>query len=163
MANPCHPWDQQPDEDNESYARFLHYRNLGPTRSLRKAYQRYLQTEDGVTCRKERLHLPGTWVGDSTKHQWVSRATGWDIRNLVTYGGKVAVLHVLTISRMAAKNLKAVAEAKPGDDSWADIVQSVRLINEYLTPEVVRGIQERQQQQQPVREPVRAGDADPDE
>lgn len=139
------PWDQLPGEDNTAYARFLMYRNLGPTRSLRKAYQHYLRVYDGFTGGTKRLNIPGNWHANCADHFWVSRAAAWDIRNLSTYGNRLACLHVATITRMAQKNARFAARLNPGDDGWTDLVASVRVVADFLTPDVVRGIQDRNQ------------------
>lgn len=136
-------WEQEPAEDADSYARFLVYRNCGPTRSLRKAYFRYLQAYDGYTGGTERLHVPGTWHKDCVEHQWVNRAAAWDVANLVSHGARLVALHAGTVLQIAKKNARAARRLKPGDDGWDDLCKSTKLVQEWLTPEVVRGVQER--------------------
>jgi len=148
------PWAQLPGESDESYARFLIYRNLGPKRSLRKGYLHYLRAYDGYAGGVKGLHPPGCWYEDSGGHFWVDRAAAWDIRNLVAYGSKVAVLHVRAVTLMAEKNLRAVSRLSPGDDGWSGLVASMRLVSDFFTPDVVRGIQDRNQPARPALVPA---------
>src|SRR5262249_28786381 len=41
--NKLKPWDQQPDEPDAAYSRFLMYRNLGPARTLDAAFANFLR------------------------------------------------------------------------------------------------------------------------
>lgn len=156
-------WEREPDEDADSYARFLVYRNCGPTRSLRKAYHRYLQAYDGYTGGTDRLHVPGTWHRDCVAHQWVNRAAAWDVANLVSHGARLVALHAGTVLQIAKKNARAARRLAPGDDGWDDLCKSVKLVQEWLTPEVVRGIQERGRGAGRRAVPAGDGSRDPDE
>jgi hypothetical protein len=137
------PWEQLPGESVEAYARFLYYRNCGFGRSFRKAYRKYLQATDGYTGGVRGLQPPGCWVRDAGDHFWKSRARAWDLRNLHTYGGRVAVLHTQALVSIAEKNARCARRMSPGDDGWPHLISSVRLVQEYLTPEVMRGQRER--------------------
>lgn len=164
MDAPRQPWDRLPDESPDAYTRFLIYRNLGPNRSLRKAYLNYLRSEDGFSGpATAKLHIPGHWHANSVTYQWVNRSAAWDVRNLMTYGAKVAVLHIQTLCIIAKKTARAARETELGGEGWLDVVAGVRLIGDYLTPEVVRGIHERQPAgQEPVPVTTRPR-RDPDE
>lgn len=138
------PWAQLPGEDAEAYRRFLCYRNVGIRRSLRRAYLHYLRAYDGYSGSPNGIrHLAPQWLADSKAFFWKDRATAWDIRNLHAYGGRVAVLHMQAMTMIAAKNARAAARLEPGDDGWADLIASVKLVAEFLTPDIVRGIQDR--------------------
>lgn len=136
------PWDKLPSESDEAHARFLIYRNLGPKRGLKKAYKWYLEKHDGYTGGLDGLHIPGQWHEDCRLNKWVERCTAWDIRNLYAYGGRVVVLHMQAITKIAEKCVRLAHKANPGDDCWPDLLNSIRVISEYLDPEVVRGIQD---------------------
>ena len=153
MADSANLWDQQPGESDEAYARFLRYRNLGFKRSFRRAYRRYLQELDGYTGGLKGLHVPGQWTEDAHLFSWTERAAAWDVRNLTVHGARVASLHVGCLTRIALKNARAARRLSPGDDGWADLLDSVRLVSEFLTPDVVRAIQDHHK---PARPAVRA-------
>lgn len=155
------PWDKLSGECDEAYSRFLIYRNLGPKRSLKRAYLHFLRTDDEYTGGIKRLHVPGQWHRDCVDQFWVDRAAAWDVRNLSAYGSRLAAFHVRTITQLAEKNARYAAKLNPGDDGWTDLMASVKAVQGFLTPEVVRGIQERNQ---PTRATVgTAANADPDE
>lgn len=137
------PWDQLATETDESYSHFLIYRNLGVSRSMRLAYKRYLEMYDGYTGSHKTLHIPGNWRQDQTNHWWSERASSWDIRNLHTYGARLAVLHVQSITKIAEKCVRQSKKLNPGDKGWSDLLDSMAVVQSYLTPDVVRGIAER--------------------
>ncbi len=59
------PWDQQPDESSKAFERFALYRDMGPSRSLRKLAQN--------------LELnPSTLAEISKKHDWQERIIAFD-------------------------------------------------------------------------------------
>lgn len=65
-------WDQLLDESARAYACFLVYRDLGPDRSLDKAFTRAQEAQEGT--RK----APGCWHQWSGKYRWPERAQAWD-------------------------------------------------------------------------------------
>ena len=155
------PWDRLPNETPPAYARFLMYRNLGPRRSLRRAYLHDLRVSDGYTGGVKRLHVPGQWYADCAANFWVDRAAAWDVRNLTAYGARLAVLHTRAVTTIAEKNARHAAKLNPGDDGWTDLIASMKLVAEFLTPDIIRAIQERNK---PAGAPVPVGaPADPDE
>lgn len=144
QATAREPWEQISGEPDEAYRRFLIYRNCGLWRSMRKAYHRYLQSQDGFTGGRERIHVPGSWIDDCRDWFWVNRASAWDIHNLSTYGARVAALHTQAIVQIAHKNARYGKKLKPGDEGYTDLLNSVRLVAEYMNPDVMRGIQAKQ-------------------
>jgi hypothetical protein len=158
------PWDRAPGESDDSYARFLYYRNAGVRRSFRKAYRQYLADGDGYTGGVRGLHVPGSWFRDSKEYFWVERVGAWDVRNLSAYGARVAALHAEAIAQIARKNLRAAGRSAPGEDDWQDLMASMRVVAAFLSPEVVKGVQDRFKPALPA--PAAAGtggdEADPD-
>jgi hypothetical protein len=158
------PWDRLPDESDESYSRFLHYRNLGLCRSYRKAYRQYLAESDGYTGGVKGLHVPGFWYREAKHYFWVERSSAWDVRNLSAYGARVAALHAEAVAQIARKNLRAAGRSAPGGDDWQDLMASMRVVAAFLSPELVKGVQDRFKPALPA--PAAAGtggdEADPD-
>ena len=68
-----HSWDRQPDEPARWYRRFLHFRDLGPQRSLAAAYAAVAQQE-GLTGPT----LPAKWLEIAARWCWDARAIAWD-------------------------------------------------------------------------------------
>jgi hypothetical protein len=65
-----------PDETARAYRAFCVYRDLGPDRSLDRAWQRFCANqgkEHGPAMRR-----PGHWTAWSTRFQWVDRADAYD-------------------------------------------------------------------------------------
>lgn len=158
------PWEKLPAESDESYSRFLYYRNAGVRRSFRRAYRQWLADGDGYTGGIRGLHVPGTWTRDSQAYFWKERAAAWDVRNLSAYGARIAALHAEAVTRVAEKNLRWVGRTDPDDAAWPDVMASMRVVAQFLSPELVKGVQDRFKPAVPT--PAAAGtggdEADPD-
>ena len=80
MHLPSEPWLQLDDESGKAYIAFCVYRDMGPQRSIRKAYiaqlPPYRYTKHGRK-RYSRL-LPGRWAMWSSKFAWHKRALAFD-------------------------------------------------------------------------------------
>ena len=79
MTETLHPWDRLPNETTKSHTAFLAYVNLGARRSVREAARQHhskataagdIKSVEDTTVR--------TWMGWSSKHDWVSRALARD-------------------------------------------------------------------------------------
>lgn len=72
-----HPWERMPDETNRAYAGFVVYRDLGRTRTLRKAAVAFLGygKEDDFDPSKSEIRRIERW---SATNRWVARAEAWD-------------------------------------------------------------------------------------
>lgn len=136
-------WSKLPAESDEAYSRFLIYRNLGPCRSIRRAYFRYLQEYDGYRGGIKGINPPHNWRAECAEYFWVERSAAWDVRNLSAYGARIAVLHVQAMTKVAEKSVRYAKRLEPGDEGWGDLLDSIRLVAEFLTPDVIRAIQER--------------------
>lgn len=154
------PWDKVPGETDESYTRFLLYRNIGPTRSLRRAYFLYLREYDGFRGVMKGVRPPGSWQEECRDNFWPERAAAWDVRNLTAYGSKVAALHAEAVAVVARKNLRYAGAMKPGDDGWLDLMASMKVVAAFLSPELVRGIERRNQSARKPPATAGAGRAD---
>lgn len=79
MTETPHPWDRLPAETPKAYAAFLAYCALGSRRSISKAAARYHReaTDKKEICGKEATTFR-TWMGWSSRHDWVSRSLAKD-------------------------------------------------------------------------------------
>lgn len=150
------PWDRLTNETEDAYSHFLIYRNLGFARSLKRAYFRYLQMDDEYQGGIERISVPGSWRKECMNNFWQQRATSWDIQNLHTYGSRLAVLYTQAITKMAEKCVRLSGSKNPGDKEWPDLIDTVGVVRDYLTPDVVKGIADRSKQSGPAALPVHA-------
>ena len=101
------PWERLEGEPAAAYARFLVYRNLGPTRTLQRAWEAHLQAgkrgrggrnrtksdDDPVT------HRSSTWAANAVAFHWGERAGEWDIAMLSQVGAE-AVVDFVNILRL---------------------------------------------------------------
>lgn len=139
------PWDQQPEEPNESYGRFLLYRNLGPGRSLQLAYSTFVaqfrNATDAAKSPKKPQQVPGHWNDVSAQWSWVDRASAWDVEMLRTHGERLSVLWVGILTLAAEKCAQKLAQ--PGCRP-KDFMQAVAVIDKlaaFLTPDAVKSLQ----------------------
>ena len=71
-----HPWDRLPGETGTQYAHFLAYRDLGPSRSIRRAYRRTRPRLEGHPQGGKR-EVPGSFWALAARHRWKERAGAW--------------------------------------------------------------------------------------
>ena len=79
MTEQPHPWDRRPNETQKAYTSFLSYIAMGARRGVREAARQFHSTAlaAGEKIGKEDTTM-ATWMGWSSKHQWVSRANARD-------------------------------------------------------------------------------------
>jgi len=133
-------WDQEPGEEPEDYADFLFYRNLGPRRSLRMAYRRYIRqnvkSESPNAKPPDYSHLEASprWKRLARERNWKSRAIAWDISALKNDGGTILALQSRTLKRLAYKACRAAKGIQIEDSR--DLLEILKTIQSYLTPEL---------------------------
>jgi len=132
-----HPWDQQPDEPDEAYGRFLIYRGLGPGRSVQRSYQTYLNTFRNAGGRPKTPQVPGHWSDDSARWRWVDRAHAWDVHVLREFGERLAVRFVGALDAVAGKVVEALARSSCRPKQWKEVLDALDIISKYLKPDAL--------------------------
>lgn len=127
-----HPWDQQASESDTQYAQFLTYRDLGPSRSLRRAYRLCFQRDERAG--RAPKGPSGAFKEAATRHRWAERAGAWDLRNLRAYGRRVAPLFVHSLELLARKGEAAARRFRPGEPGWSDVLATANLLGKLLEP-----------------------------
>lgn len=135
---PRQPWDQQPGEPPEAYARFLVYRNLGPARTIEAAYK---ANAEGRKSGKP-VSRSGHWEEDSRTHNWVERSTRWDIHNLTTAGAGAVAKFVRIIDLVALRSLEALEDGNIKPTDWAGLVNALDKLGAYIPAETVAQIRD---------------------
>src|SRR5207245_1768705 len=131
------PWDQREGEPAAAYARFLAYRNLGPSRTVALAVASVeaspeLQTarrtgrgrkgperDAGAGAAEPRSHPPRRWRDDAARWEWAARADAWDIARLTEAGERVQVHMTELMCRLAAAALNGL-ETAPEPKTWQE-------------------------------------------
>ena len=126
------PWDQQPNEGNAAYSHFLAYRNLGPTRTLEKAYR--------AIKRNDTLSVPGNWAKESERYQWVDRATAWDVDRLLSQGERTATLYMAAVEKYVERLYTSLAEQDIKPDDFDSLTKSIELLHKLLPGETIGAI-----------------------
>jgi hypothetical protein len=70
------PWDQMADETVHSYTAFMVYRDLGQSRSLRKAAEIFYEMDEPCPPDSTKLRQMKEW---STTRSWQMRVNAWDL------------------------------------------------------------------------------------
>jgi hypothetical protein len=139
-ADATHPWDQQPDEPDAAYARFLLYRNLGPSRSIDAAYRLLHPTKNGE---KGRRNAHGSWHQEGQAFRWTERASAWDIHYLQTAGSIAIARFIALLSELAVRALRALEESDARPETWQDVLDTVQTLGQYLPPETLLAVARR--------------------
>lgn len=69
------PWERQPKEPAKAFQAFTAYRDMGPTRSLRRIGRNVPRAIEEQPANTWPMQSLGNW---STRHAWVARADAWD-------------------------------------------------------------------------------------
>jgi hypothetical protein len=128
-------WEQLDNESNAAYARFLAYRNLGPTRTIDKAYQ-------AATRENKRKSNTATsqWYNDSMSHHWNDRATAWDIDNLLGQGERAATLYMGIVEKYVERLYTFLDEQSVNPDDFDSVTKSIELLHKLLPGETIAAI-----------------------
>ncbi len=83
MTLPEQPiWAQTPNETTSQYHAFSHYRDLGPLRSIQKAYDLHrsdcISERQTSSIRAAKADIPRRWFTWSSDNQWVARVQAFD-------------------------------------------------------------------------------------
>lgn len=161
MADPVpNPWDQQPGEPGEAFARFLLYRNLGPGRSLQLAYETYVGTfrnaNADATKGNKKPQVPGHWGDDSARWRWVDRASAWDIHTLSTHGQRLSALWVGILLAAAEKCAQKLAQPNCKPKDFMQAVSVIDRLAPFLSPDAVKSLQPAAGTAEPTKKPERA-------
>jgi hypothetical protein len=130
---PKNPWDRQPKEPPEAYARFLVYRNLGPGRTLDAAYR--------VASNRTEKHN-GMWGEESARYGWVQRARQWDVHLLIEHGDDIVLSFYESMRKLARKVATAIDQIEP--DDWGGLLEALKLLGSHISNEAVEKVLARQ-------------------
>lgn len=110
-------WDRQPNEGAKSWERFQIYRNMGPTRSLKR-----VSVETGVPT--------STLSSQAMKNAWVMRAAAWDEEQdrldqvwMRTERQKALKRHVKQAQALTNKWLERLGALDPNELSPSDVIR----------------------------------------
>lgn len=144
------PWERLEGEPAAAYARFLVYRNLGPTRTLQRAWEAHLQAGRRGRGGRNRTksdaepatHRSSTWAANAVAFQWSERAREWDIAMLSQVGAEAVVDFVNILRLYAARTLEALNDGgaiKP--DGFGQITAAVNTLGALIPAETVEAVQ----------------------
>jgi hypothetical protein len=124
-------WEQITGESKQHYSWFLAYRNLGPTRTLERAYQ--------ATTGKEG-QTPGAWTKAATSHRWVERAAAWDVYTLSEAGARVVSLFVAAMEQLALQTIAGLQAHAP--KNFAEALAGLEALGDLVPAETVEAAQQ---------------------
>jgi hypothetical protein len=128
------PWDRLSDEPAASYARFLLYRNLGPARTLERAYAAHAGVPEGT----KRHRVPGSWRRASAARRWVERSAAWDVAMLSQAGREAVAAFVVAVRQISVRLLAAAADADVRLGSWSQVIQTINILGPHIPAELIR-------------------------
>jgi hypothetical protein len=130
-----HPWDRQENEPKATYVRFLLYRDLGPTRTVEAAYEKFLG-EKAAGKSGETLSVSGQWWKDCSTYNWTDRAQAWDIHIFSKVGREAAVALGHYVRELATRGLRMLKRS-PGPESWKEHLETIHALCSVISPEVM--------------------------
>lgn len=135
---PSRPWDRLLEETESAYRNFLFYRNLGPGRTLHKAYLAHMEASDKATHGDTKVS--GQWKDQSRDHAWVDRADAWDVYNLQAIGKKTAAAAAVYFERLVLRLLEGLETFDPQLMTFGDHCKAVETIKGIITPETIAAL-----------------------
>jgi hypothetical protein len=127
------PWDQLPDEPITAYRRFMIYRDIGPRRTLEKAYEVYKGAK-GLA--------PGMWQRQAVEYSWKDRATAYDIEMMSEHGTKAVINWVLSLVELSEQTLEEMQSGRLKPRSFEQVLGALDVLGKFVTPETVEAARE---------------------
>ncbi len=130
-------WQQLAGESNEAYARFLAFRDLGPTRTILLAYASLrpgaTQSENEPALRVTRI-----WWENFRVYHWKDRAAAWDVSQMASAVPEAATTIVTLLGETARVCLAEVANGNIKPKDFAELKDMVVILGNLISPEVIR-------------------------
>lgn len=124
-------WERRRGESKDSYARFLMYRNLGPSRSVEAAYKAAAKSSKSQ-------HVSGQWLADSSRWKWPDRAHDWDIDSLVQHGEETVLAFMEVMRVLARKVLARIEKLDPAD--WSESLEAIKILSSFIPHEAIKQV-----------------------
>ncbi len=127
-------WDQMEGEPLSHYTRFLVYRDLGSTRTLRKAWA----LVKGKNWRAVSDNNCKYWRDLSARWKWVRRAQEWDKAMLSGLGDETIVQFVGGLKQAASEVNQALERVKP--KTWREAMEGLNLVGSFIDPQSIKAV-----------------------
>lgn len=124
-------WDKRENESSEAYTRFLIFRNLGPTRNIKKSYQ-VASGQDNP--KKSEMQ---TWYDLSSQWDWRERASQWDIAQLTSVVPETTGMIYQAVRQYALVVLEQLESGKYKPKSWSALQHALVTLTQLVSPEVI--------------------------
>jgi hypothetical protein len=123
MAKTPLPYERQLNESTKAFAAFAAFRDLGPDRSVLKAYRQ-------ETGKKQARQPSGLWLGWARTHDWHERAAAWDRyvdqeqqRAQVRARKDMAERHAKAAMGLQEKAIRRLMSMQPNDLGPGDVLR----------------------------------------
>lgn len=130
-------YERLSNEPDSAYMHFLYYRNLGPARTLRRAYNAYLigtgEAPEGTDKSK-----CGSWGAESVAWNWVERARAFDISILANEGKETVLAFLDALCHAAKRAAEFIRTGQP--ESWNDALATLNVVGKFIPPEAVEAL-----------------------
>jgi hypothetical protein len=128
-------WEQRADEPDRAYACFLVYLQLGPGRSLERAYE-------AASNRVKSRRSSGQWVYYSTTYDWVARSQSFDIDALSQHGTEVVINWVQSLVKLSELAFEKITSGTVEIHSLGQLLEVINVLGNFVTPETIQAARE---------------------
>lgn len=131
------PWERQGTETALSYAKFELFRDLGPTRQIKAAFDLW----QAARTERTRYDTLQSWQQLASRLQWYSRAREFDVLNFGNRGFNVVALFMQALEAAATKLVKELEtndRVKP--INWYEAINGLATIGAFIPAETVAGL-----------------------
>ena len=129
-------WEQRTDEPDRAYACFLVYLQLGPGRSLERAYQ------SASARNRKKTQASGTWTYYSTQYSWIERAAAYDVDMLSQHGTEVVINWVQSLVKLSELAFEKITSGTVEIRNLGQLLEVINVLGNFVTPETIQAARE---------------------
>lgn len=134
-AEELQPWQKQEGESNTEYAKYLVYQNMGPGRTVLRAYRAYKQDPNITT-------YSGAFRRLSTVRRWIDRASAYDVYAMSDRGTGIVVNWVEALVLLSERTLSAIIDQDLRPKNLEEALRIIDVLSQFVTPETVQAARE---------------------
>jgi hypothetical protein len=132
------PWERLESESDGEYARYACYLHLGPTRSVRRAYQCWTSkgNEQGITENVGKA--PRSWRELCAKHHWRARARAFDVWTFATTGRAMSLRYIRLLNKTIKKLDRQRKTFDKPIESWTELTHCLEVLARLIPPDALK-------------------------
>lgn len=138
------PWSQLEDEPDELYAQFVFFLGMGPSRTITRASELWLE-RFGYTRRHKSGRPPaphardgaGNWDINARSWRWRERAARFDVYTIRQVVPEIAGIIFESIKLYALKVHEVLSDPNVKPKGWREASEAIEALTRFISPESI--------------------------